>query len=78
MSAHWQARGAPAQSPAVAPLPPPPPADRAELRALAQKRSELERQLESVTDRREELADQMSEAPLPAKAGLQESIIVLD
>lgn len=78
MSAHPQARGTPAQAPVAAPLPPPPPGDRAELRALAQKRSELERQLESVTDRREELADQMSTAALPAKVGLQERINVLD
>jgi hypothetical protein len=39
---------------------------------------ELGNQLEGMTDRREELADQLSEAPPTARAGLEERIQLLD
>jgi hypothetical protein len=49
-----------------------------ELAALVNKRSELKNQLESITDRREELADQLSETHPDARPGLQARIQVLD
>lgn len=62
------------------PLPPPPPVPESEeeLHALMAKRIELGNQLEGMTDRREELADQLSEATGPARPGLQERIDLLD
>lgn len=65
-------------APPSAPPPPPPPTDRTELRALMEKRSELDRQLESVTDRREELASQFSDAQPSARPGLEGRIRALD
>jgi hypothetical protein len=67
-----------------APRPPRPAADPQvprtpdELAALVNKRSELKNQLESITDRREELADQLSETDPAARPGLQARIQVLD
>jgi hypothetical protein len=43
-----------------------------------QKRSELERQLENITDRREELAEQLTESDAAARPGLMSRIAVLD
>lgn len=64
----------------LAPTPPPPPipGSREDLDALNAKRIELGNQLEGMTDRREELADQLSEAPPTARAGLEERIALLD
>ena len=61
-----------------APPPPPVPESREELDALHAKRMELGNQLEGMTDRREELADQLSEAPHSARPGLMERIALLD
>jgi hypothetical protein len=62
------------------PVPPPPPVpeSREELDALAAKRHELENQLETMTERREDLADQLDETPPAAIAGLAERIRLLD
>jgi chaperonin cofactor prefoldin len=74
----------PQPKPVLAPRPPRPPAvpdvprTPAELDALAAKRSELKQQLESVTDRREELADQLEDADPAARSGLEERIAILD
>jgi hypothetical protein len=65
----------------LAPPPPPPPPipeSQDELHALHAKRIELGNQLEGMTDRREELADQLSEAPPTARPGLEERIALLD
>lgn len=64
-------------------LPPPPPAppvpdSREELEVLHAKRIELGNQLEGMTDRREDLADQLTEAPPAARPGLEERIRLLD
>jgi len=64
-------------APPAAP-PPPPPSNRTELRALMEKRAELDRQLESVSDRREELASQFSDAQPRARPGLEGRIRALD
>jgi chaperonin cofactor prefoldin len=70
--------------PALAPQMPKPPAapdvprTPAELDALAAKRSELKQQLEGITDRREELADQLEDADAAARPGLEERIQLLD
>src|SRR5688572_6432169 len=66
------------QTQPAAPPPPPPPTNRTELRALMEKRSELDRQLESVTDRREELAGQLTDAQASARPGLEGRIRALD
>jgi hypothetical protein len=66
------------QQPSAPPAPPSSPANPAELRALAEKRSEIVHQLESITDRREELADQLTEAQAGARPGLEARISVLD
>lgn len=54
------------------------PRTREELEALIAKRSELADQLESVTDRREEVADQHSEADAAARPGLESRLETLD
>lgn len=76
--ANPQTRVTVGQTQPAAPPPPPPPTNRTELRALMEKRSELDRQLESVTDRREELASQFSDAQPSARAGLEGRIRALD
>ena len=78
-----QAQGQPGQGrllpPPPAPPPPPPiPGSREELDALNAKRIELGNQLEGMTDRREELADQLSEARPSLRPGLEERMAVLD
>ncbi len=82
LEANPQARGTTVTqqptAPAAPPAPPQSPANPAELRALAEKRSEIEHQLESITDRREELADQLTEAQVGARPGLEARIGVLD
>ena len=60
------------------PPPPPIPESREDLDALNAKRIELGNQLEGMMDRREELADQLSEAPPTARPGLEERIALLD
>jgi hypothetical protein len=65
------------QTPAPAP-PPEVPQTRDELEALAAKRSELVHQLESVTDRREEVADQLEDADAAARPGLEARLQMLD
>lgn len=63
----------------VAPAPPVPPAANAEqFHALHARRAELERQLETVTDRRDDLANQLEEAPQMSRPGLLERIQLLD
>jgi chaperonin cofactor prefoldin len=63
---------------APAPAAPDMPRTPAEFDALVAKRSELKQQLESVTDRREELADQLDEADAAARPGLEARIQQLD
>ena len=62
------------------PVPPPPevPHSREELDALAAKRGELIHQLEAMTDRREDLTEQLSETPPAALPGLEERLALLD
>ncbi len=49
-----------------------------EMNALIARRDQLSAQLESVTDRRDDLIDQMRTAPNVAMAGLQSQLSVLD
>jgi hypothetical protein len=49
-----------------------------EMMALTARRDQLNEQLESVTDRRNDLIEQMRTAPNPAMAGLQGQLSVLD
>jgi hypothetical protein len=60
------------------PAPPDVPQTQEELDALAAKRTELKAQLESVTDRREELADQLEDADAAGRPGLEARIQMLD
>lgn len=64
------------------PAPPAPPAapsgEQHELHALMAKRIELAQQLESLTDRREEVADQMQGAEATARPGLVTRLQALD
>ena len=49
-----------------------------EMNALIVRRDQLNEQLENVTDRRNDLIEQMRSAPNPAMAGLQSQLGVLD
>ena len=60
------------------PAPPPPPGNPDELHALGMKRSELQAQLEALTDRREEVADQLQGAESGARPGLMARLQILD
>ena len=68
------------QAPAPPAPPPPPDLPRTpeELEALVNKRLELKLQLESVSDRREDLAEQLEDADPAARTGLEERIKILD
>jgi hypothetical protein len=73
----------PQPKPVLAQAPKPPaapdvPRTPAELDALAAKRSELKQQLEGITDRREELADQLEDADAAVRPGLETRIQILD
>jgi hypothetical protein len=54
------------------------PKTRAEVQALKAKRSELSNQLESATDRRENVAEELSNAPAVARPGLEARLKTLD
>lgn len=60
------------------PAPPAPPGNPDELHALGMKRSELQAQLEALTDRREEVADQLQGAESGARPGLMARLQILD
>ena len=60
------------------PAPPPPPGNPDELHALGMKRTELQAQLEALTDRREEVADQLQGAESGARPGLMARLQILD
>lgn len=60
------------------PAPPSPSGDQHELHMLMAKRIELQQQLESLTDRRGEVADQMHGAEAPARPGLVARLQALD
>jgi len=60
------------------PAAPAPPGNPDELHALAMKRSELQAQLEALTDRREEIADQLHGAEAQARPGILARIQILD
>ena len=60
------------------PAPPAPPGSADELHALGMKRSELQAQLEALTDRREEVADQLQGAESGARPGLMARLRILD
>ena len=60
------------------PAPPVPPGNPDELHALGMKRSELQAQLEALTDRREEVADQLQGAESGARPGLMARLQILD
>jgi cell division protein FtsB len=55
-----------------------PPATQAELKALRAKRVELSTQIQSVANRRSELADQLQSLPAGAQKGILERIAVID
>jgi hypothetical protein len=65
-------------TPAPPPAPPGPPGSEHELHALAMTRSELRDQIESLTERREEVADQLQGAEQAARPGLLARLTVLD
>jgi len=65
------------QTPAP-PAPPPIPQAQHEFHALVAKRSELAAQLEALTDRREEVADQLHGAEASARSGLLGRLSALD
>ena len=60
------------------PAPPAPPGSTDELHALGMKRSELQAQLEALTDRREEIADQLHGAETQARPGILARLQILD
>ena len=66
------------QQPAPPAPPAPHPGSQDELHALAMKRSELQAQLEALTDRREEIADQLHGAETQARPGILARLQVLD
>jgi hypothetical protein len=70
----------PPQSPQPTPLAPPAPVPggQEQLHALAMKRSELQAQLEALTDRREEIADQLHGAETQARPGILARLQILD
>lgn len=79
MQARATAQGGQGSQAVVAPAPPRPPAANAEqFHALHARRAELERQLETVTERRENLSDQLEEAQPMARPGLIERMQLLD
>ena len=75
-----QARGARATParPAAPPAPPQVPGDQQEIHALMGRRSELAAQLEALTERREEVADQLHGAEAAARPGLLARLSTLD
>lgn len=60
------------------PAPPAPPGNPDELHALGMRRSELQAQLEALTDRRQEVADQLQGAESGARPGLMARLQILD
>lgn len=65
------------QAPAP-PLPPDRPGSEDELHAIAAKRGELQQQLESLTERREEIADQLHGAEQAARPGIVARLQIID
>jgi hypothetical protein len=62
----------------LAPSPPAPPGSEEQIHALAMQRGELREQIESLTDRREEVADQLHGAEQAARPGLLARLNALD